>query len=356
MNACARRPCAGVFIWDENAGVPTGSCYASFPASGEDAMDENRTDRESQPRASETTRGLLALMCAFSIWGVLPLFIRLLRFVPPVQITAHRLVFCCLFVLAFLRARGAQSEVWTALASRQARNRLIGSSLAIGINWLGFVWAVNNDHIVDASLGYFINPLLNVVLGVIVLREHLRLRQWLAIGLAAIGVTYLTWLAGAPPWIALILASSFATYGLLRKTVAVDAMAGLGAETLLSVPFAIVYLAYCEIEGTGALRNASLGTWLLLISSGALTALPLWLFAYGARRVRYSTVGVMQYIGPTISLAIGVVVLAEAFPLAKAIGFMLIWSGLAIYAADGFLNRDREVVDRAGAGKSIHAD
>jgi chloramphenicol-sensitive protein RarD len=301
-------------------------------------MDQLRTDAESQ---HETTRGLLALMCAFSIWGVLPLYVRLLRSVPSVQLTAHRLVFCCIFVMAFLRARGAQSEVWSALRDSRTRNRLIASSIAVGINWLGFVWAVNNDHIVDASLGYFINPLLNVVLGVIVLREHLRVRQWLAIGLAAVGVGYLTWLAGAPPWVALMLALSFATYGLLRKTVAVDAMAGLGAETLLSAPIAIAYLGYCEIVGTGALRNESPSTWLLLILSGALTALPLWLFAYGARRVRYSTVGVMQYIGPTISLAIGVVMLHEPFPLVKALGFMLIWSGLVIYAADGFLSRVR---------------
>jgi chloramphenicol-sensitive protein RarD len=140
-----------------------------------------------------------------------------------------------------------------------------------------------------------------------------------------------------------MLATSFAAYGLLRKTIAVDAMAGLGAETLVTAPLAIVYLAYCEIEGIGALRGGTPLTWFLLILSGALTALPLWLFAYGARRVRYSTVGVMQYIGPTISLAIGVLMLHEPFPLAKAIGFMLIWSGLVIYAADSFMNRERAV-------------
>jgi chloramphenicol-sensitive protein RarD len=218
---------------------------------------------------------------------------------------------------------------------------LIASSIAIGANWLGFVWAVNNDHVVDASLGYFINPLLNVALGVIVLREHLGFRQWLAIGLAASGVLYLTWLAGTPPWIALLLAFSFSLYGLLRKTVTVDAMAGLGAETLLSAPIAIAYLATCEITGSGAFRNGTSITWGLLIFSGALTAFPLWLFAFGARRVRYSTVGILQYIGPTISLAIGVMMLHEPFPPAKAVGFGLIWSGLVIYAIDGLLNRER---------------
>jgi chloramphenicol-sensitive protein RarD len=299
-------------------------------------MDQIRTD--AQP---DTTRGLLALTCAFTIWGVLPLYVRLLRSVPPVQLTCHRLVWCCVVVLGFLRARGAQSEVVHALREPRSRNRLIASSIAIGANWLGFVWAVNNDHVVDASLGYFINPLLNVALGVIVLRERLGWRQWLAIGLAASGVLYLTWLAGTPPWIALLLAFSFSLYGLLRKTVAVDAMAGLGAETLLSAPIAIVYLATCEITGSGALRNGTALTWALLTFSGALTAFPLWLFAFGARRVRYSTVGILQYIGPTISLAIGVMMLHEPFPPAKALGFVLIWSGLVIYALDGLLNRER---------------
>lgn len=292
-----------------------------------------------EPAKSETTRGLLALSCAFTIWGVLPLYLRLMRSVPALQLTSHRLVFCCVFVLGFLRARGAQMEVVVALRNPQVRKRLIASSLAVGINWLGFVWAVNNDHVVEASLGYFINPLLNVTLGVAVLREQLRRVQWVAIGFAAIGVIYLTWYLGQPPWIALMLAASFSIYGLIRKTVAVDAMAGLGAETLISAPFAVAYLVYCEFAGTGALSREPPTTWILLISSGALTALPLWLFAYGARRVAYSTVGVLQYIGPTISLAIGVMMLHEPFPIAKAAGFMLIWSGSCIYASDSFMQR-----------------
>lgn len=298
------------------------------------------------PGKSETTHGLLALSCAFTIWGVLPLYLRLMRPVPALQLTSHRLVFCCVFVLGFLRARGAQMEVAVALRNPQVRNRLIASSIAVGFNWLGFVWAVNNDHVVEASLGYFINPLLNVALGVVVLREHLRRLQWVAIVCAASGVIYLTWYLGRPPWIALMLAASFSIYGLLRKTVAVDAMAGLGAETLLSAPFAVAYLIYCEITGTGALSREPPATWILLILSGALTALPLWLFAYGARRVAYSTVGVLQYIGPTISLAIGVVMLHEPFPLAKAAGFMLIWSGSCIYASDSFMRRDHQLTSR----------
>lgn len=275
---------------------------------------------------------------------MLPLYIRLLRHVPALQVTAYRLVFCCVVVLGFLRARGAQLELWSALRTPRVRSRLIASSALIATNWIVFVWAVNAGRVVEASLGYFINPLLNVVLGVIVLREQLRRLQWCAVAMAAIGVVYLTWLAGAPPWIALTLATSFAAYGLLRKTVAVDAMAGLGAETLLLAPVTIVYLAMCEWDGSGALHDGDLSTLLLLIGSGPLTALPLWLFAFGARRTALSTVGLLQFIGPTISLVIGVALFGEPFPLARAFGFACIWVGLALYAADGFLSRGRSAV------------
>jgi chloramphenicol-sensitive protein RarD len=287
----------------------------------------------------EATQGLSALACAFTIWGVLPLFIRVLRPVPALQITAHRMVFCCVFVLIFLRARGALSEVRAALIEPGVRRRLIASSLLISVNWIGFVWAIGQDRVVEASLGYYINPLVNVLLGVLVLRERLRSQQWLAVGFAAVGVSYLTWQAGAFPWIALMLALSFGGYGLLRKTVAVDAMAGLGTETLLSSPFAIGYMVYCELQGSGAFIQGDAGMLLLLALSGALTALPLWLFSYGARRVPYSTVGLLQYIGPTLSLGLGVFVFHEPFGAARAFGFVFIWAGCLIYAVDSFRAR-----------------
>lgn len=288
---------------------------------------------------AEVTRGLLALTCAFTFWGVMPVYMRWLRAVPPLQITAYRVLFCCLLVLVFLRLRGALTEVRAALRDRSSRLRLIASATCISVNWLVFVWAVTRDHIVEASLGYFINPLVNVVLGVLVLRERLRPMQWLAVGFAGAGVLYLTWLAGAPPWIALSLAVSFGSYGLLRKTVSVDAMAGLGTESLLLAPIALGYLAYCELGGTGALAHGDAGLLTLLIASGAVTALPLWLFAFGARRVKYSTVGLLQYIGPTISLALGVFAFHEPFPPERALGFSAIWVGLAVYATDGLRRR-----------------
>lgn len=288
---------------------------------------------------SEVTRGLLALSCAFTVWGVMPLYMRWLRPVPALQITAYRVLFCCLFVLLFLRLRGALGEVRDALADPRSRLRLIASAALISVNWLVFVWSVTSDRVVEATLGYFINPLVNVVLGVVVLRERLRSMQWLAVGFAVAGVLYLTWLAGAPPWIALSLALSFSSYGLIRKTVAVDAMAGLGTESLLLAPIALGYLGYCEFFGTGAVSRGDPALLTLLVSSGAVTALPLWLFAFGARRVKYSTVGLLQYIGPTISLALGVFAFHEPFPPERALGFSLIWVGLAVYAADGLRRR-----------------
>ena len=291
---------------------------------------ETRTEAARQ----DATRGLLALLAAFSSWGVLPLYLRLLRAVPALQITMYRLVFCCLFVVAFLHVRGAQAELYRALRDRHLRARLFVTATLISINWLTYVWAVSHDHVVEASLGYFINPLVNVLLGVLVLAERLRRLQWFAVALAASGVVYLTWQAHAAPWIALTLALSFGSYGLLRKTVAVDAMAGLAAETLIAAPFGMAYLAYCEWQGTGWLCSGALDTRGLLVLSGPVTALPLWLFAYGARRVAYSTVGIMQYIGPSLQLLAAVYLFREPFPVARMFGFALIWLALLVYAAD----------------------
>ena len=290
---------------------------------------------DASPSRREATHGLLALLITFCIWGVLPLYLRLLRAVPALQITMYRLVFCCVFVLAFLHARGAQQELYAALRERGVRRRLIASAVLISVNWLTYVWAVSHDHVVEASLGYFINPLVNVLLGVLVLGERLRRAQWAAVVIAGLGVVYLTWQAHAPPWIALSLALSFGCYGMLRKTVAVDAMAGLAAETLLAAPVGVAFLVYCEWQGQGWLLSGDVSTRVLLALSGLVTALPLWLFSYGARRVAYSTVGIVQYVGPTLQLLVGVSVLHEAFPIARAFGFALIWSGLLLYAIDG---------------------
>ena len=301
---------------------------------------------EQSPARSEAGPGLAATVVAFLIWGLLPLYLKALASVPALQIMCHRIVWCCVAVLAWLALRGDLRAVWTALARPATRWRLMASAVLISVNWLIYIWAVNGGHVVEASLGYFINPLLNVALGVMVLSERLNRAQWAAVGLAAAGVAYLAIVTGRPPWIALALAASFGTYGLIRKVIAVEAVPGLAAETLLLTPFAVTFLLWSEHQGTGALGHVGTATDALLLASGVITALPLALFAYGARRIRLSTVGLVQYIGPTLQFLLGVLVYHEPFPRARAIGFVMIWMALGIYAADG-LWRNRRVRNSA---------
>jgi chloramphenicol-sensitive protein RarD len=192
-----------------------------------------------------------------------------------------------------------------------------------------------HGHVVDASLGYFINPLVNVLLGIVLLAERLNRAQWAAVVLAASGVAYLTYETGHVPWISLCLAFSFATYGFIRKVVHVEALPGLAAETLLLLPLAIAYLWWCEQSGTGAFGHSTTTIDLMLIGTGPLTAITLFLFAYAARLIPYSTVGLLQYIAPSLQLACGVLAMHESFGRARALGFALIWTALIIYAADG---------------------
>jgi chloramphenicol-sensitive protein RarD len=282
-----------------------------------------------------TSKGFTATAVAFAVWGVFPLYFHPLRLVSPFQVIAHRVVWSCVFVVLWMVLRGELSTVRAALADRSVVWRLAVTATLITVNWLIYVWAIMNGHVVEGSLGYFINPLVNVLLGVAVLSERLTRAQWTAIALATSGVGYLTVVAGRPPWIALILAVSFGTYGLIRKVVKVDALPGLAIETLLLVPFAALYLLWCESAGIGALGHAGLPTTALLIGSGPLTAIALFLFAYGTRLLPYSTVGLLQYIAPTLQLACGVFVFHEEFTRTRAFGFMLIWAALVIYAGEG---------------------
>jgi chloramphenicol-sensitive protein RarD len=241
----------------------------------------------------------------------------------------------CLFLLAWLLARGELGRLTSTLARPALFGPLVASALLISCNWLVYVWSVTHNHVVESSLGYYINPLVNVVLGVLVLHERLNRAQWAAIALAAAGVIGLTLLAGRPPWIAFTLAITFSLYGLVRKLISVAPLPGLATETLLLVPVAVGYLAACEVTGSGAFGRASLAVILLLVGSGLVTAIPLLLFAYGARALPYSTVGVLQYIAPSLQLLTGVLLFHESFSPAMAAGFGAIWLGLLVYAADG---------------------
>jgi chloramphenicol-sensitive protein RarD len=213
------------------------------------------------------------------------------------------------------------------------------------------VWSVTHDHIIDVSLGYYMNPLVNVLLGVIVLRERLNRPQWVAIGLATLAVLYLALLAGRPPWIAGTLALCFSLYGFIRKIIHVDALPGLTTETLLLLPLAVGYLGWCQWAGSGAFTTAGPAIAALLIGGGLITAIPLFLFAYGARALLYSTVGVLQYITPSLQLLCGVALYQESFGVAQAAGFALLWVALLIYAADE-LWRAHSATRRANAGTS----
>jgi chloramphenicol-sensitive protein RarD len=300
---------------------------------------------------NDRSRGLIAATSAFLIWGLLPLYMRALDSVPPVEIMVHRLLWCCLFTLAILLLKGQLRRVPAILRQPHTAGLLLLSALLISANWLVYVWAVSARHVVEASLGYFVNPLVSVLLGVFVLRERLNGIQWTAVAIAGAGVVWLTLNVGRPPWIALVLAFSFAFYGLVRKRVEVDAITGLTVETLLLAPLAIAFLVWRGGDGAFGAQ----GGWIdaLLLASGVFTAVPLMLFAFGVRRVPLATIGLIQYLGPTLQLLIGVWLFGEAFTHVQALGFGLIWGALALYAIDGLWRRRRTAAVAAPEAEGV---
>jgi chloramphenicol-sensitive protein RarD len=279
-------------------------------------------------------RGLLASIAAYTLWGVFPLYWHLLSHVPALQIISHRIAWCALFVVIWLQVQGPRGWLRTSLARPGIARMLLASSLLIGVNWGIYIWSVTHGRVVEASLGYFINPLVNVLIGVLVLKERLNRAQQLAVGLAATGVLWLTAWHGQPPWISLALAGSFATYGLIRKLAQVDAVPGLAIESLILLFPSLGWLLWEQAHGVGAFGGGD-RTDALLIFGGALTAVPLVGFAYGARRLPFALVGILQYISPTLQLLCGVW-LGEPFSQTQAVGFGFIWVALGLYAADGW--------------------
>lgn len=277
--------------------------------------------------------GLLAAVAAYFLWGLFPIYWKWLEHVPALQIMSHRIVWCALFVCGYLFL--TQGRVWLAQLNRRLMLMLACSALLISINWWLYIWAVNGGHIVETSLGYFINPLVSVLLGVAILRERLNAWQWLSVGVAGLGVAYLTLQSGKLPWIALVLAFSFGGYGLIRKLAVVPAIPGLAVESSLLLLPALAVLIGFELAGSGSFAHIDLRTDALLVMAGAVTALPLICFAYGARRIPLTLIGVLQYLAPTIQLLVGVFLYGEPFTQAQAIGFGCIWGALAIYAGDG---------------------
>lgn len=276
---------------------------------------------------------------AYAMWGLFPLYFHQVRAVGSLEIVLHRSVWALVFLLVVLAALRRVGALATSLRQPRQVSLFAASALLLSANWLLYVWAVNHGRVIDASLGYFINPLVSVLLGVLVLHERLRPGQWLAIGFAAAGVLWLTVLAGALPWIGLAIAASFGLYGLMRKTAPLGALEGLALETLLLAPVALPLLAWWTWQGESALAtgDAVLIGWLLL--AGPLTAVPLLLFAAGARRLPLATLGLLQYIAPTLQLALGIWWFGEPFDTRRLTGFALIWAALAIYSVEGLIRQ-----------------
>lgn len=285
-----------------------------------------------RPHANQ---GLIPAASAFVIWGAFPLYFHALRSVPPTQVIAHRIVWSCVFVLVWMYLRGDLAGLRRAFQDRGVVLRLAATATLITLNWLTYVWGVMHGRVVETSLGYFMGPLVNVLLGVVLLSERLTRAQWTAVGLATLGVGYLTVMAGGLPWIALTLAFSFACYGLIRKVVKVESLPGLAIETLLLAPLALAYLIWCEHAGVGALGHSGGLMDFMLAGSGPLTAFTLFLYAFGTRLLPYSTIGLLQFIAPSLQFACGVFILHEPFDRARAVGFAVIWAALVIYAGEG---------------------
>jgi chloramphenicol-sensitive protein RarD len=278
--------------------------------------------------------GVLYGIAAYGLWGLIPLYFKAVADVAPPEVLAHRALWSFVLLAVLVRVMGRWAELWRELHSPKLMAILGLNALLIATNWLIFIYAVTTRQTVQASLGYFINPLVNVLLGVVFLRERLRPVQVLSIALAAVGVLVLAGWIGEVPWIALSLAASFAFYGLMRKKTPVDGLASITVETLLMTPFALAYLGY--LATTDNLTGTSLGTIGVLTLSGLCTTVPLLFFAAAVRRLPLSTLGILQYLTPTLQFSVAVIAFGEPFTLAYKVSFACIWTAIAIYTADSY--------------------
>lgn len=279
-------------------------------------------------------RGLLFCVLAFSIWGLFPLYFRMVADVSALELVLHRYVWSLVFLLGVLAVLRRWTWLRAAAASPRTLLTFVATASLLIVNWFLYVYTVQSGHVIEASLGYFINPLLNVMLGVLVLHERLRRVQWAAVALAALGVAWLTWQTGRLPWLALLLAGTFGIYGLLRKRAALGALEGLVLENLVVAPIVVPALVWWTASGSGALARGDPGLTFWLLLAGPLTALPLLFFAAGARLLPLATVGLVQYVSPTLQLLLGIWVFHEPFDADRLVGFACIWAGLALYSAD----------------------
>jgi len=295
---------------------------------------------------SKNKLGLLFGVSAYSLWGAFPLYWPLLEPANPLEIVSHRAVWTLVFCFIVLATTKALKSTLATLKRPTVAVKLFLSSMLISINWLVYIWATNNQHVVEASLGYYINPLIIIGFGVIFLKEKMRPLQWTAVAIATLGVLVLTFDYGRLPWIALALAVSWGSYGLIKKQLGLGALEGLAIETFISSFFYLSYLIYIGNQGTGQFGH-SWGLTALLISAGAVTAIPLLLFNGSTNRLPFTTIGLLQYITPTLQFSIGVWVLNEDMPTARWIGFLVIWAALVTLAID--LIRSGRAIDNSVA-------
>ena len=289
-------------------------------------------------------KGMLAAFGAFALWGVFPLYFKTLGHVPVFEILANRILWSLVLVFVLVAITGRFLHLKAAISDPKTMVIFLGSTALIGLNWTVFVWAIANDRVLEAGLGYYINPLVSVALGMIFFAERMNRWQALAIFLAVCAVMLMTVVLGELPWVSLVLAFSFGFYGLLRKKAQAESTVGLMIETGILVPFSIAYLVY--LSAIGGLQGGQIGdsfydlnTLLLLAGTGLVTGVPLILFSYGAQRLRLATVGIMQYIAPSIQVVLAVFVFEEYFSQVQFMAFSLIWLGLIIYTVDGIRNR-----------------
>ncbi|TCP10247.1 chloramphenicol-sensitive protein RarD [Crenobacter luteus] len=296
----------------------------------------------SHPQHADAVRGVGFAFGAYLCWGLFPLYWKPLAAVSALEILAHRIVWSALLLAVLLVALGTQRVVLRAFRQPRVLALFAASSLCLSINWLAYIWAVNHERVVEASLGYYINPLMNVALGALFLHERLSRVQKAAIALAAAGVAWLSFGVGQVPWIALLLAVTFALYGLLRKTAKLASLEGLALETFLLAPWALAGLAALAGRGEAAILDSPPATVALLVGAGLVTTVPLLFFAGAARRLKLATLGVIQYLSPTIQFLLGVWLYHEPLGAARLAGFVLIWGALLLYSVAGWRDYKRQ--------------
>lgn len=299
---------------------------------------------------SSTRAGAVSAAAAFLIWGTVPVYWKQMAAVSPFELIAHRIVWSLVFLLGVVAWQRDFAALRPGLAGPRALGVNFLASVLLTLNWGVYVWAVNAGHVIETSLGYFLVPLCNVAVGSLVLHEKLRRLQWSAIALAAAGVALLLVRVGHFPWIALSIAFTWTSYGLLKKKSDLGPIPGLTVETILLFPFAAALLAWQHHAGAGALGRVDAVTQAYVLSAGVVTAVPLLLFAHGARRIRLTSLGLLQYIAPSVQFLIGLFLYREPFDAARLQAFALIWAGLALYTADTFWTQRRALLKAAGVG------